>query len=200
VANRSVSRAGSFSRIVAGLCLAGTLAASQGFAQQALAQQAPAQPAAPAPAAPPPAPLPPLPASHLALARSVMDASGITASFEPLVSNVASQLLVLYTKKRPQNANDFEEILVSMKPDLEAKKKELVAKATDLYARKLDEPTLKTILAFLQSPAGVKYTAALPGVLNDIADATDNWSKDLATLMANRVVDDMKKRGVDLGR
>ncbi|SEE02025.1 hypothetical protein SAMN05444161_4643 [Rhizobiales bacterium GAS191] len=189
----------SFRRALAGLCLAGAFVASQALtASQILAQQAPAQPAAPAPA--PAAPLPPLPATQLALARSVMDASGITSSFDPLISNVASQLLVLYTKKRPQNVNDFEEIIVAMKPDLEAKKKELLVKAVDVYARKLDEPTLKTILAFLQSPAGVKYTTVLPQVLNEVADATDNWSKDVATFMANRIVDEMKKKGVDLGR
>jgi hypothetical protein len=186
------------SRVAAGFCLAVALVASQGIAGQALAQQAPAQPAAPAAA--PAAPLPPLPAAQLALARSVMDASGITASFDALGSNIAGQLLGAYTRKRPQNAAEFEEILGTMKPEIEAAKKDLIAKATDHFARKLDEPTLKAVLVFLQSPAGVKYTAALPGVLNDVADTTDAWSRDLATTMANKVVDEMKKKGIDLGR
>jgi hypothetical protein len=177
--------------------LAVVLGASQASAQQA----APAKPAAPAaPAAAPAAPLPPVPPAQLALARSVLDASGITVGFDPLVANIASQLLVAYTKKRPQSTNDFEEIILSMRPELEAKKQELINKSVEIYARKLDEPTLKAILVFMQSPAGKKYTDTLPQVLNEIADASDVWAKEVATLMGTRVYDEMKKRGVDLGR
>jgi len=129
-----------------------------------------------------------------------MDASGITSNFDQIVGNIASQLLGVYVQKRPANVRDFEEILLGMKPELDVKKKEFLDKATDIYARQLDEVTLKTVLAFLQTPAGVKYTAALPQVLNQIADASETWTRDLATFMGTRVVDEMKKRGVDIGR
>jgi hypothetical protein len=187
-------------RAVVALCFAGALTGIG--ALEAIAQQAPTAPAQPgAPAAQPaPAPLPPLPASHLALARQVMDASGVTANFEAIIGNVASQLLQIFVQKRPANTRDFEEILLSMKPELEAKKKELLDKASDVYARQLDENTLKTVLAFLETPAGKKYTAALPAVLNGVADATDAWTREIATQMGQRVVDEMKKRGVDVGR
>ncbi|MFI5015174.1 MAG: DUF2059 domain-containing protein [Hyphomicrobiales bacterium] len=184
-----------FRRVIGGLCLIGALVAceaSQGQAQQAPA--APAQPAAPA------APLPPLPASHLALAREVLAASGVLRGFDPLAANIAMQLLQAYTQKRPANFKDFEEILLAMKPDLDARKGEIIAKAADIYARNLDEASLKAVLAFLQSPVGLKYTATLPVVLDQISAATEDWTKELATFMGQRVVDEMKKRGVDLGR
>jgi uncharacterized protein len=187
-----------FHRAIAGICL-GTLVAfeaSRAWAQQAA--PAPAQPAAPAPAPAPP--LPPLPASHLAVAREVMNASGIAQSFDPIISNIALQLMQAYTQKRPANAKDFEEILIGMKPELDTRKSELVAKAAEIYARKIDEPSLKAALVFFQSPAGMKYTAALPQVLNEVAAATDVWTKDVATRMGTHVVEEMKKRGVDLGR
>jgi hypothetical protein len=175
-----------FHRAYAGICLLSALIALEG--SQALAQQVAPAPA-PQPVAPAPAPLPPLAASHLALAKEVMVASGI-----------ALQLMQAYTQKRPTNAKDFEEILLGMKPELDAKKTELIAKATEIYARKIDEPSLKAALAFFQSPAGVKYTAALPQVLNEVATVTDAWTKEVATRMGQRVVEEMKKRGVDLGR
>jgi hypothetical protein len=186
-----------FHRAYAGICLLSALIALEG--SQALAQQVAPAPA-PQPVAPAPAPLPPLAASHLALAKEVMVASGIADSFDPIIGNIALQLMQAYTQKRPTNAKDFEEILLGMKPELDAKKTELIAKATEIYARKIDEPSLKAALAFFQSPAGVKYTAALPQVLNEVATVTDAWTKEVATRMGPRVVEEMKKRGVDLGR
>jgi hypothetical protein len=193
---------------VAALCFAGTLLGIGAF--EAVAQQRPpAAPGAPAPAAPgapgapaqpAPAPLPPLPASHLAVARQVMDASGVTANFDSIVPNIASQLLQIYTQKRPANTRDYEEILLSMKPELEAKKKELLDKAADAYGRQLDENTLKTVLAFLETPAGKKYSGALPAILNGVADASDAWTREIATIMGQRVVEEMRKKGVELGR
>jgi uncharacterized protein len=189
---------------ITGFCLVGALIAfeaSQALAQPRPAPAAPTAPAQPAaPAQPPAAPLPPLAASHLALARSVMDASGISTNFDSIVPNIALQLLQAYVNKRPGNAKDFEEILLSMKPELDVKKKEFLAKATEIYARKIDEASLKSVLAFLQTPVGMKYTAALPDILNEVADASEAWTKEIATAMGARVVDEMMKRGVDLGR
>jgi hypothetical protein len=188
-----------------GLCLAGAVAALD--TPRSLAQQrppagapAPAQPGAPAQPAAPAAPLPPLPATHLTLARQVMDASGITTNFDSIVGNIATQLLQLYTSRRPANSKDFEEIIVSLKPELDVKKKEFLDKITEVYARQIDEASLKVILTFMQTPAGQKYVAALPQILNSIGDASEAWTRDIATFMGQRVVDEMKKRGVDIGR
>jgi len=178
-----------------GLLLA--MASAPALAQQAAPAQ-PQQPAQPpAPAAPP---LPPVPPAQLALARQVIAATGIAESFEPIAGNIALQLLRAYTQKRPANAKDFEEILLGMKPQLDAKRDELLNKAAEAYARQIDETSLKAILAFFQTPAGTKYKNALPQVLNDIAAVTDTWTKEVATQMGEHVVEEMKKRGVDLGR
>ena len=186
-----------FHRAFAGIGLIGMLAALA--SAPALAQQAaPAQTQQPAaPATPPPPPVPP---AQLALARQVMVASGVTESFEPIAGNIALQLLRAYTQKRPANAKDFEDILLGMKPELDAKKNDLINKAAEAYARQIDEGSLKAILAFFQSPAGVKYKSALPQVLNEVSAVTDSWTKEVATQMGEHVVEEMKKRGVDLGR
>jgi hypothetical protein len=186
-----------FHRAFAGIGLIGMLAALA--SAPALAQQAaPAQTQQPAaPATPPPPPVPP---AQLALARQVMVASGVTESFEPIAGNIALQLLRAYTQKRPANAKDFEDILLGMKPELDAKKNELMNRTAEAYARQIDEASLKAILAFFQSPAGMKYKSALPQVLNDVSTVTDAWTKEVATQMGEHVVEEMKKRGVDLGR
>jgi hypothetical protein len=186
-----------FHRAFAGIGLIGMLAALA--SAPALAQQAaPAQTQQPAaPVTPPPPPVPP---AQLALARQVMVASGVTESFEPIAGNIALQLLRAYTQKRPANAKDFEDILLGMKPELDAKKNDLINKAAEAYARQIDEGSLKAILAFFQSPAGMKYKSALPQVLNEVSAVTDSWTKEVATQMGEHVVEEMKKRGVDLGR
>jgi hypothetical protein len=186
-----------FHRAFAGIGLIGMLAALA--SAPALAQQAaPAQTQQPAaPATPPPPPVPP---AQLALARQVMVASGIAESFEPIAGNIALQLMRAYTQKRPANAKDFEDILLGMKPELDAKKNDLINKAAEAYARQIDEGSLKAILAFFQSPAGMKYRSALPQVLNEVSAVTDSWTKEVATQMGEHVVEEMKKRGVDLGR
>ena len=137
-----------FHRAFAGIGLIGMLAALA--SAPVLAQQAaPAQAQQPvAPAAPATPPLPPVPPAQLALARQVMVASGIAESFEPIAGNIALQLLRAYTQKRPANAKDFEDILLGMKPELDAKKNDLINQAAEAYARQIDENSLKGILAF----------------------------------------------------
>jgi hypothetical protein len=179
-------------RAFAGICLGSVLALAAG---PAFAQQAPAAPAAPAKPA-----LPPIAPSHLAVAREVVIASGLVNSFDPMVANIAAQLLTAYTRKMPAYANVFEQVLGSMKPDIDAKKKEIIEKAAQAYARHLDEATLKQILAFMKSPVGVAYIKALPEVLGDVAQDSDQWLKEVATMMGERVAAEMKKRGVDIGR
>ncbi len=189
-----------FHRILAGIALVGLFVVCASLPVPAQ-QVAPAQAQQPAqPAQPTTPPLPPVPPAQLALARQVMMASGVAESFEPIAGNIALQLLRAYTQKRPANAKDFEDILLGMKPELDAKKNELINKAAEAYARQIDEASLKGILAFFQSPAGIKYKAALPQVLNEVSTVTDNWTKEVATQMGERVVEEMKKRGVDLGR
>ncbi len=189
-----------FHRILAGIALVGLFLVCASLPVPAQ-QVAPAQAQQPAqPAQPTTPPLPPVPPAQLALARQVMMASGVAESFEPIAGNIALQLLRAYTQKRPANAKDFEDILLGMKPELDAKKNELINKAAEAYARQIDEASLKGILAFFQSPAGIKYKAALPQVLNEVSTVTDNWTKEVATQMGERVVEEMKKRGVDLGR
>ena len=187
-------------RAFAGIGLVGVLVALAGAPAEAQ-QAAPAQGQQPAaPAAPAAPPLPPVPPAQLALAKQVMSASGIADSLNPILSNIALQILHAYTQKRPANSKDFEEILAGMKPELDAKQNELIVKASEIYARKMDEPSLKAALAFFQSPAGMKYTQALPQVLNEVSTLTDTWSKEVATMMGERVVEEMRKRGVELGR
>src|SRR5687767_3180542 len=95
--------------------LALVLAATLGLSAPALAQ-APARPAAPPAAAPAPAaPAAAQPsASHLALARELVNVTGMARSFDPMIPALQDQLKQAMVT-RPELTKDLNEVLDGMK-------------------------------------------------------------------------------------
>jgi uncharacterized protein len=169
-------------------CLAASLALTLAGGA-ALAQQ-PARPSPPAQATSTPQPSP----SHLAVAREVVVLSGMTRTFDVIPPEMNEQI-----KKnlgtRPDLAKDLDQVIESMKPEMELQKQQMVNAAAKVYASRVSEADLKEIAAFFKSPIGKKYVETQPQILDSMVVEIQNWTKQLAEYVMVRVRAEMTKRG-----
>ena len=175
-------------------CLAASLVV-MGAASAAWAQQ-PARPAQPPPQAQQPQAPQPSP-SHLAVARDVVVLSGMTRTFDVIPPEMNEQI-----KKnavtRPDLTKDLDQVLESLKPEMELQKQQMVNAAARIYATRMSEADLKEIAAFFKSPIGKKYVETQPQILDAMVVEIQEWTKQLAEYVMVRVRAEMSKRGKNM--
>ena len=148
--------------------------------------------------APAPAAAPQLSAAHLAVAREVVELSGISRSFSPLVGQFMDQIFATATRTRPELINDMKAVMAQLRPEFEKQTAEIIDITARVFAGKLSEVELKDTAAFFRSASGKKYVETQPVVLDDVVGAMQSWSEKLSTDMMTRVRVEMKKKGHDM--
>jgi uncharacterized protein len=177
------------SSLLAGLCAAF-------LASPVLAQTVPAQRPTPAPAAQPALPEPP--AQSVALARELIAAAGISRTFDGLIPQLMIELQQSVLQVKPQIVKPLDEILVQLKPEFDGQRAEMHTVVAKIYARTLSEADMKDALAFFKSPAGQRYVAAQPAMLDQMFNEMQVASQKISELLLKRVREELKKRNIDL--
>ena len=170
-------------------CLVLALSAAPALAQQAA-------PAAPAPAAPA-APAQPT-ASHLAIAKDVIQLSGLGRSFEFVVPQFMDQLRQTFATTRPEIMTELTNTLTQLRPEFAAQKNDLLNAASRIFASRMTEAELNQVATFFRSPAGQRYVAAQPQMMDDLFQEMQAWSRRLSDLMMTRTRAEMKKKNIDM--
>ncbi len=169
--------------------LAPLFAASGSRAQQA-APNTPAGPAVASSTAPSP--------SHLAAARALVVACGMSRSFSIIIPQFMDQIGSSLTQTRPELIHDLNAVLTGLKPEFDKQADEMVDIAAQIYVKQMSEQDLKAAVAFFQSPAGKKYVETQPAFVTEIMTAMQAWQGKISTDMMTRVRAEMKKKGHEL--
>ncbi|MCW6510737.1 DUF2059 domain-containing protein [Lichenifustis flavocetrariae] len=177
---------------VAGRCLAAATIVLTLTAAQAQTQPTPA-PAPTVPNASQPEPS----AAQLAAARSLVLASGMSRSFEPMVPQLADQIVPMLTRTRPELKANLTAVVAKLQPEFLKKGDEMIDMAARIYARHMSETELEQAAAFFNSPVGKKYVEVQPAMLDEVVVAMQTWTQTLSTYMMTRVHDEMKAKGQD---
>ena len=164
------------------------------FALPAYAQQAaPAKPAAPAVAAATPADPTP---SHVVAARDVIFASGISRTFESMVSQALDQYKASVLQAQPNLRAEIEAVIVEVDAKTRANEvANMQISASILLARRMSEQELKDTLAFFTSPSGKKYVETQPRFLDDLVPAIDGWAARTLPAAVDQVRAIMNQKG-----
>ena len=173
----------------------------------AWAQQGPVMPpgaTSPAAMTPPPALLPP-PADaadpkpeHIAKARRLILATGISRSFQIIIPEFMEQIGNSLTQSRPELVPDMNIVLDQLRPEFDKQSDEMVEQSARIYASLLSEKDIDAILTFFDSEAGKKYVGAQPLFLNQLVSGMQAWQQKISITMMSRVREEMKKKGHDL--
>ncbi len=184
-----------FTTSLAAASLALALLAGPALAQQGAPRGPAGAPGAPAaPGAEQRIPLKPVAPSHLAIAKEVATASGVTRSFSGVVDQLKSQIMQI-TVTRPELKDDLEQILTEMKPELDLQQQQFINAAGLSFANFLSESELKDIDAFFKTPAGLKYVQAQPQIMDAFVSEFQKWSNGLAEYVMIRTRAELTKRG-----
>lgn len=172
------------------LCLLGFLFYISGGRAQQATPAAPASPDSPAPAAPIP--------SHLAAAKALVVASGISRSFSIIIPQFLDQIGSSLTQTRPEVRSDLNIVLTQLKPEFDTKVDEMIGIAAQIYVKQMSEQELKAAVTFFESHSGKKYVETQPAFLTEVVTAMQGWQGKISTDLMARVRAEMKKKGHEL--
>ena len=165
-------------RFVAGALRAGALA----FALASLPLVAHAQQAQPS-------------ASHLQVARDVVEASGATRAFDTVIPAMLQQSYAMFMQQNPDLQKALQESILAIRPEFDNRRGEIREIVALVYTKKFSEPELKEMLAFYRSATGKKFVTEIPAVLEESFARTQEWGGKLSEDVVARLRVEMKKRG-----
>ncbi len=174
-------------RLIIGLAIAGCAVLSAGGASDICFAEPAAAASTPEPAA-----------SHLAAARELVVASGMSRSFAALVPQTMERLTITFTQTRPELAQDLSSVLAELRPEFDKRADQMIDTAAHIFARLMSETDIKAADTFFESAAGKKYVETQPAFFNEVVNAMQDWQQTLAQDLVTRVREDMKKKGHEM--
>jgi hypothetical protein len=135
--------------------------------------------------------------SHVAVAREVATASGMTRSFDAMTEPFLEQLTQMNVT-RPEIKKDLDEVTAMLRPEIELQKEKMLDTVARVFASKLTEAELTEIAAFYKSPVGIKYVNVQPGLLDEIVKDLATWTQNVSEYVMIRARAEMNKRGHQL--
>lgn len=154
-----------------------------------------AQAQQPAPAAPAASQIAP---SHLAAAREFALVLKMDEPLKAVLDEMQNQVLSTMTTTRPEILNDLKQILVSMNPDIAARREEMLDAGARTLATRFSEQEIGDLIKFFKTPLGAKYLEKQPEALNDFLAQVPPWITRLNEFVIERIRTEMKKKGHDL--
>jgi uncharacterized protein len=134
-------------------------------------------------------------AAALATAKQLVNATGATALFNPLIAGVVEQAKLLYLQQNPMLQKDLNDIAAKLRTELAPRFAEVTDEVAHEYASHFTEQELKDILAFYQTPTGKRLLAEQPAVVNESMKFAQDWANKLSTEVTAKMRDELKKRG-----
>jgi uncharacterized protein len=137
-------------------------------------------------------------AGAMATAKELVQVTGATALFTPLIAGVVEQAKLLYLQQDPSLNKDLTEVATKMRNDLAPRFAEVTDEVAKLYASRFNEQELQQILAFYKSPVGKKLLAQQPTVIDASMKFAQTWANKLSDEVVGKMRIEMKKKGHNL--
>lgn len=132
---------------------------------------------------------------HVAKARRLILATGISRSFQVIIPEFMEQIGNTLTQSRPELVGDMNKVLDQLRPEFDKQSDEMIDQSARIYAKLLSEKDIDAVLAFYDSDAGKKYVGAQPLFLNQLVSGMQAWQQKISVIMMSRVREEMKKKG-----
>ncbi len=133
--------------------------------------------------------------SHMAAALAVINATTATQSFDTRLPQIANDVTNRLIRARPDLHQEIADTVQAIALKLVVRRQELNQDVARVYAKAFTEDELKTIAAFLKSPAGQKYQTDGPAVFRDTLQALQAWSDRVGAELLDKTREELKKQG-----
>lgn len=134
-------------------------------------------------------------AAALSSAKEIIQVTGATTLFNPLIAGVVEQAKLLLLQQNPSLNKELTEIANKIRTDLAPRFDELNSEVARLYATHFSEQELKDVLAFYKSSSGKKLVAEQPLVVDASLKFAQNWANSLSDDVVAKMRAELKKRG-----
>ena len=140
---------------------------------------------------------PALSTSHLAVARQVVELSGISRSLEVLIPEVLNKGHLMIARQRPEISAQLEAASKVVLVQLIPQREEILMIAATSFAREMSEADLNTIALFFKSSAGAAYVDKQPKMLQDLMLGMQPWTEQLNQTVVTLFRAELKKKGIE---
>jgi hypothetical protein len=137
-------------------------------------------------------------AAAMATAKELVNVTGATELFNPLIAGVVEQAKLLFLQQNPALIKDLNEVAAKLRSDLAPRFSEVTDEVARLYASRFTDQELKDILVFYQSPVGKKLLAQQSQVIDASMKFAQTWANKLSDEVVAKMRADMKKKGHEL--
>jgi hypothetical protein len=134
-------------------------------------------------------------AAAMATAKEIIKVTGATMLFDPLIPGVIAQAKNLFLQQNPGLSKDLNEIAAKLRTDLAPRFDELTNEVAKLYAIHFTEQELKDVLAFYNTPVGMKLITEQPKIGEEGLKFAQEWANNLTDQVIAKMRDELKKRG-----
>jgi uncharacterized protein len=134
-------------------------------------------------------------AAAMATANELINVTGATNLFKPLIAGVIEQAKTPFLQQDPTLGKDLNEIASKINADLSPRFKELTDEVATLYATRFSDQELKAILVFYKSPVGQKLLVQQSQVIDASMKFAQTWANKLTDEVIQRMRAELKKRG-----
>jgi uncharacterized protein len=138
-----------------------------------------------------PAPSP----AALGYATQLFGDIGLKGSLDQVVPTMLIELERNITATRPELHDPLHAALLAVEPEFVKTEDEVLSAAAKALTAHMSEDELKQTVAFFDSPAGKKFLAAQPAVIQEVGGLARAWRDKLSTDILARVREEMKKQG-----
>jgi hypothetical protein len=168
------------------------LSAAPALAQDAAPADPAQAPASDAQAAPEASP------EHTAAAVEFLTVSGVSKGFEEMIPQFLDQVRVRYVGQRPEIAELINEAALGLVPEFVKRRDDLNRELAKIYVTRFTIEELNELAAFYKTPAGQKFSQVQSEVLQASVPVVQNWSRKMSTDMAQRIKEEVGKKGQKL--
>ena len=133
--------------------------------------------------------------SHLAAARELVVASGLSRTFAGLIPDLMLQVNGTVTRTRPELAADMKATLEGIEPEFIKLQDEMIDVASHIYSALMSEQECKDAAAFFKTPVGAKYVDVQAPLFANVSPVMEQWGRSLSARIFDRVRTEMKKKG-----
>ncbi len=135
---------------------------------------------------------------HLALARKYIDLTDRANVYESALVNTAVETMHTMVAQKPDISTALETAITKTIDTYKDRKGELLDQFARLYAARFTMDELQQIVAFYESPVGMKLSSTTGQINNDLQTVLQIWQSNLRTEFFAKVKAELKAEGVDL--
>jgi uncharacterized protein len=137
-------------------------------------------------------------AQALAMARELVDVSGMSKSLTALLPSYLADAKSSLARLRPEVEKDLNEVISKVQNDMASDVEALSRQSARTFATRFTEAEVKELVAFFKTPTGKKYVEEQPALLDDFFSDMKDWSTQASQRAMQLIREEMKKRGHDI--